>query len=377
MAYLHTGIAFATDGTEYTIASKVGDVREEIQRMLAPMRTLDPSTVEKAVIEIENPSFGFHTDFNSFVEELEEHQRTWRRVGQIVNIVGLALTAGELAFSGGGGPAAMGGGTGFGGATVSGAAIARGAVWSLEWVEAMRRLATIGAISSAALARLGGGIEPQPSKPMQSSASEPKPRTARKASGEAAGGAKVDPAVEKAVEKGISEYEGPQTRPRKPPLRRPASNAASEAARTKFEKVRDGFAEKLGLPKGGQVHHAIELQVQDRFPGAFTEPELDSLENMRGVPPELEGKMQLHQSKIREVWNRHYREIEADVAQKGLKPGTAGYRDLVRRAVTEHSREIDHLLGQFFSEEGAGRAVQGLPAETRSTRGGDNGGSAH
>ena len=70
--------------------------------------------------------------------------------------------------------------------------------------------------------------------------------------------------------------------------------------------------------------------------------------------------MQLHQSKIREVWNRHYREIETEIAGKGLKPGTAAYRDLVRRAVMEHSAEIDHLLGQFFSEEGAGRAVHGL-----------------
>ena len=44
-----------------------------------------------------------------------------------------------------------------------------------------------------------------------------------------------------------------------------------------------------------------------------------------------------------------------------LEPGTAAYRDLVRRALIEHSREIDNLLGQFFSEEGAGRAVHGVP----------------
>ena len=89
-----------------------------------------------------------------------------------------------------------------------------------------------------------------------------------------------------------------KTRPRKPPLNKPASNTASEAARANFDKVRDGYAAKLGLPKGGQVHHAIELQVLDRFPGAFSEAELNAVENMRGVPPELEGKMQLHQSKI-------------------------------------------------------------------------------
>ncbi|UWZ82855.1 eCIS core domain-containing protein [Occallatibacter riparius] len=356
MAYLHTGVAFATEGTQHTIARKVGWVREDIQKMLAPMRTLDPATVEKAVKQIDSPSFGFGTDFDSFVEELEDNARTWHRVGQIANIVGLALTAGELALSGGAGPSGAGeggGGGGFGGAvaTVRGATLTSGAVGSLEWIEAMRRLVAIGAISSATLGRLGGGVEPQPSKPMESSAPKPKTELPK---------AKVDPAVDKAVEEGIEEYEGPQTKPPKAPLRRPASKAASEAARTKFEKIRDGFAQKLGLPKGGQVHHAIELQVLDRFPGAFSESELNSLDNMRGVPPELEGKMQLHQSKIREVWNRHYRTIEAEIAQKGLKEGTAAYRDLVRRALIEDSREIDHLLGQFFSEEGAGRAVKGL-----------------
>ena len=81
----------------------------------------------------------------------------------------------------------------------------------------------------------------------------------------------------------INEYEGPQTRPRRPPLRRPG-NAAAVAARAKFNNMQKWLAKKLGLPNGGQVHHAIELQVLDRFPGAFTEPELNSLGNMRGVP---------------------------------------------------------------------------------------------
>lgn len=159
----------------------------------------------------------------------------------------------------------------------------------------------------------------------------------------------------------LEPYEGSQKAPRKTPLRRPSNNTASEAARVKFDKVRDDYAQALGLPKGGQVHHAIELQTLDRFPGAYTEAELNSVANMRGVPPELEGKMQLHQSKIREVWNRHYREIEADIAQKGLKPGSAEYRATVRWHLAQDREEIDHVLGQFFSEEGAGRVVHGLP----------------
>ncbi len=60
------------------------------------------------------------------------------------------------------------------------------------------------------------------------------------------------------------------------------------------------------------------------------------------------------------MWNWRAWEFWRDIAQKGLKSGTDAYRNLVWRALMEDSREIDHLLGQFFSEEGAGRAVRGL-----------------
>ena len=181
--------------------------------MLAPFRSLQVSSVERGVAEIESPWFGFRTDFNSFVEELEEHERTSRdSIGQVVTIVSLAATAGELALAGGGEPpvASGGGGAGFGGAGTATVALGRGAVGSLEWVEVMSRLATIGAISTTALARLGAGTGPQPSKPMQSSASEPKTGKASKTEGGAKGGSKVDPAVDKAVEEGLDEYEGPK-----------------------------------------------------------------------------------------------------------------------------------------------------------------------
>src|SRR3712207_8953995 len=52
--------------------------------------------------------------------------------------------------------------------------------------------------------------------------------------------------------------------------------------------------------KGGQVHHAIELQVLNRYPGVFTSQELNAPANMRGIPPERQGKRQLHNAKIRE-----------------------------------------------------------------------------
>ncbi|MCU1252851.1 MAG: fhaB 9 [Edaphobacter sp.] len=149
----------------------------------------------------------------------------------------------------------------------------------------------------------------------------------------------------------LPEYDGPQKRVRKTPLHRPISTAASERARANFDKVRPDLAKRVGVPAGGQVHHAIELQVLDRYPGTFAEAELNGLANMRGVPPELEKRAQLHQSKIREVWNRYYRGLDAE----RLKAGTAAYNAMVRNYLSNGRNEIDYVLGQFFSEEGAGR----------------------
>jgi len=59
-------------------------------------------------------------------------------------------------------------------------------------------------------------------------------------------------------------------------------------ARERFKGLRDEYAKRLGVGQGGQVHHAIELQVLKHYPGAFTEAELNASENMRGIPAERE-----------------------------------------------------------------------------------------
>jgi hypothetical protein len=71
---------------------------------------------------------------------------------------------------------------------------------------------------------------------------------------------------------------------------------------------------------------------------------------MRGIPPELVGKKQLHQAKIREIWDRHYNLLDQKIAELGLKPGTAEYVNLVRNFLRQGAKEIDYVLGQFFSE---------------------------
>lgn len=169
----------------------------------------------------------------------------------------------------------------------------------------------------------------------------------------------VDPDVDAMVEMAFEEYNGPSSVEKPPKIRRPKSLKETKTAREEFSsKHREGYAEELSVEKWGQVHHAIELQVMNRYPGVFTGKELNSLENMRGIPPEKEEKIkgkiikrrQLHNSKIREMWDRHYRNLDNEIKAKGLKPGTEPYKTFVRKYLTDARDEIDYVLGQFFSE---------------------------
>src|SRR5262249_41983650 len=160
---LHVGVATASDvGGHHTIASKVQMVRAELAMLLAELRTLDPARVERSIKEFQSPSHGFSWDFGVFVEDLEKAVHKTHRFRQIVNIVSWALLGrGVMARRGGGG----GGPTFTGGPTLGGAtaiAVTSGAVVSVEWAEALRRLVAIGAISSVAA---GGAIGKPPPAP--------------------------------------------------------------------------------------------------------------------------------------------------------------------------------------------------------------------
>jgi hypothetical protein len=53
------------------------------------------------------------------------------------------------------------------------------------------------------------------------------------------------------------------------------------------------------------VHHAIEQQVLKKYPGLFTEAEVHSLKNLRGIPRSINSEV--HLGKIRRAWNEFYR----------------------------------------------------------------------
>lgn len=81
------------------------------------------------------------------------------------------------------------------------------------------------------------------------------------------------------------------------------------------------------------VHHAIEQQVLSRYPGLFTEAEINSLENLRGIPKEANSE--LHLSAIRKEWNKFYRE------------NLSGHT--TREDILEKATEIDKKYGSQFN----------------------------
>jgi hypothetical protein len=83
------------------------------------------------------------------------------------------------------------------------------------------------------------------------------------------------------------------------------------------------------------VHHAVEKQVLDRFPGTVAESEMHSLDNLRGVPNALNSD--LHLSKLRTEWNQFYKTFEA----KGVTP--------TKEQLLQKATEIDAKYGSHFN----------------------------
>ncbi len=68
------------------------------------------------------------------------------------------------------------------------------------------------------------------------------------------------------------------------------------------------------------VHHAVEQQVLKRYPGVVSEGEMNSLENLRGIPKDVNS--QLHLSAIRREWNQFYRQNPSATQAQLLEKAT-------------------------------------------------------
>jgi len=117
---------------------------------------------------------------------------------------------------------------------------------------------------------------------------------------------------------------GPKVKPSVPRGTAGVGNASSTNYRETF------FDAHPGTQGNVVVHHGVEQQVLKRFPGRFTEAEIHSLENLRGVPKSINSDV--HLSKIRKEWNRFYKNNS----------------NATRQQILNEATRIDSLLGGQF-----------------------------
>ncbi len=78
------------------------------------------------------------------------------------------------------------------------------------------------------------------------------------------------------------------------------------------------------------VHHAIEQDIINKYPGLFTLSEIHSIENLRGIPKNKNSL--LHLSKIRRIWNEFYRQ----------------YANPSRQDILDKATEVDNMFASQF-----------------------------
>mgnify|MGYP000005381880 CR=1 FL=1 len=99
------------------------------------------------------------------------------------------------------------------------------------------------------------------------------------------------------------------------------------------EKINVFFNENPELEGKVVVHHSVEQQVltKPQTKGLFTYEEMHALENLRGIPKEINSD--IHLSKIRKEWNRFYKEVPNPTKQQLL----------------DKAAEIDSKFGHLFN----------------------------
>ncbi|MCZ4083353.1 putative T7SS-secreted protein [Streptomyces antarcticus] len=112
----------------------------------------------------------------------------------------------------------------------------------------------------------------------------------------------------------------------------PTRQGASVGYTDSFSYKKTFFAEHPELKGKVVVHHAIEQQTLNRYPGLFKPEEIHSIENLRGIP-KGDINSRIHLSEIRVEWNRFYE----------------SHPNPTRQEVLDHATKIDDKLGNWFS----------------------------
>ncbi|MGW6193182.1 S-layer homology domain-containing protein [Bacillus cereus] len=79
------------------------------------------------------------------------------------------------------------------------------------------------------------------------------------------------------------------------------------------------------------VHHAVEQQVLKKYPNLFTEVEIHDIQNLRGIPKEINNE--IHLSSIRKDWNEFYK----------------SHPNPTKKEVIDYMIELDKRYGDKFT----------------------------
>ncbi|MYX07807.1 hypothetical protein GTW98_13500 [Streptomyces sp. SID8375] len=101
------------------------------------------------------------------------------------------------------------------------------------------------------------------------------------------------------------------------------------------DKYRDTFFNANPAQQGKPmvIHHAVEQQVLKRYPNVFRADEINSVENLRGIPNQINSKV--HLSDIRKEWNDFYK------LHPSANPPT-------RQELLDKATDIDNKFGKQF-----------------------------
>ena len=85
----------------------------------------------------------------------------------------------------------------------------------------------------------------------------------------------------------------------------PVKNRDATFGEARSKDYRTNFFEAYPWLEGEVVvHHAVEQQVQQLYPGLISDSEMHSLKNLRGIPKDINSD--IHLSEIRKEWGDFY-----------------------------------------------------------------------
>ena len=100
--------------------------------------------------------------------------------------------------------------------------------------------------------------------------------------------------------------------------------------------------------EGFQVHHSIEQQVLNRYPGVFSADEvLRNQTTFRGIPNSVAGD--IHQSKLRKEWDAVYDRINETI-NNNLNMSDEEIADYIKKTIYEARDALDLKYGKYFME---------------------------